>query len=178
MAGHKPRHRLHRSDAARVGEAHGHLREVVEGELAFASASDEIVEHVDEAAEVELFGVLDRWHQQRPTAVRFLNIDRHAERHAVATDQVRFAVGAFEVAIVHRGNKVRDGPHDCVADDVGETDLAAAGPAEMAVDDLAVYFEKSSWDVTEARSRRNLEAGLHVLDDLGRDASNGLGPFG
>ena len=72
------------------------------------------------------------------------------------------------------GTVVGDGPHDGVADEVGEADLAAPGAAEVAVDDLAVDLEQLGRDVAEAGGGRDGEARLHVRDDAGRRAAERL----
>ena len=78
------------------------------------------------------------------------------------------AVGALEVRRVHGRDRVGDGADDGVADEVGEADLAAAGAAQVAVDDLAVDLEQLGRDLAERRGRGDREAGLHVGDDAGR----------
>ena len=57
--------------------------------------------------------------------------------------------------VVHHRHGVGDGPHDGVADEVGEADLALPAAAAVAVDDLAVDLEQLGRDVAEAGRRRH-----------------------
>jgi hypothetical protein len=88
----------------------------------------------------------------------------------LVADDAGLAVGALDVARVHHRHVVGDGPHHGVADEVGEADLAAAGAAQVAVDDLAVDLEQLGRDLAEAGGGGDAEAGLHVGDDAGRAA--------
>ena len=71
------------------------------------------------------------------------------------------------------GHGVGDRPHDGVADEVGEADLAHPAAGAVAVDDLAVDLEQLGRDVAEARRRRHGEAALHVGGDRRAGATDG-----
>ena len=174
LPGHEPRHRLDRADGARVGEGDGGTGEVVGRELVRADLADEGLVGRPEAAEVERVGLAHDGHHQRARAVGLLDVDREAEVHARVAHDARLAVVALEVGGVHRRHGVGDRTHDGVADEVGEADLAATRATEVAVDDLAVDLEELGGDVAEARGRGDAEAGLHVLHDAGRGATQRL----
>ena len=169
LARHEARHRLHGADGAGVGEADGHAGEVVGGELVGADLADDLLVGLEEAGEVEGVGGLDARHQQRAGPVGLLLIDREAEIEVLVTDHVRLAVGALGVRRVHHRRGFGDGPHDGVADDVGEAHLAAAAATQERVDGLAVDLEQLGRDLTEAGGSGHAEAGFHV----GHDASGG-----
>ena len=86
------------------------------------------------------------------------------------TTRRRLAVGTGGVAVAHRRHGVGDRPHDGVADDVGEADLALPGARAVAVDDVAVDLEQLGRDVAEAGRRRHRQAALHVGGDRRRGA--------
>ena len=66
-------------------------------------------------------------HEQRAAAVGLLHVDGEAEADVLVADDPRLAVGALDVATrSSTGTVVGDGPHDGVADEVGEADLPAA----------------------------------------------------
>ena len=83
----------------------------------------------------------------------------------LVADDAGLAVGALDEGGVHHRHVVGDGPHDGVADEVGEADLAAALAAQVAVDDPAVDLEQLGRDLAEAGGRGHVEAPLHVGDD-------------
>ena len=80
-------------------------------------------------------------------------------------DEAGLAVGALDERVAHVRHGVGDRPHDGVADEVGEADLAHAAAGAVAVDHLAVDLEQLGRDVAEAGRRRHGEAALHVGGD-------------
>ena len=78
-------------------------------------------------------------------------------------DRVGLPVHLGEVP-VHVG-ELLDRLHDRVAEQVGERDLAAAGPLEMVVDDDAVVDHQLGRDRAHARRGRHIQRRRHVLHD-------------
>src|SRR5581483_4238359 len=70
---------------------------------------------------------------------------------------------------------VAQGLDDGVADEVGERHLPAPRPGQVVVQDLAVDLQQPGRHHPEAGGRGDGEAGLHVLDDAGPGAPDGLG---
>ena len=70
------------------------------------------------------------------------------------TTRQRLAVGTLDEGVLHRRDLVGDGPHDRVADEVGEADLGLPGAGAEPVDDLAVDLEQLGRDVAEAGGGR------------------------
>ena len=168
LAGHQPRHALHRADRARVGERDVGALEVVDGELVGLDLADDLLVGGEELGEVHLAGVLDDRYDQRPRAVTLVDVDREAHVDGVVDDEARLAVGALRGAVPHRRHRIGDRSHDGVADDVGEADLAHAGAGAVAVDHVAVDLEQLGRDVAEAGGRRHGETALHVGGDRRR----------
>ena len=166
---HKARYRLDCADAAGVGEADRDVAEVVERKFANSSTTHEVVKGVDKACKVEVLSVFDARHHQGPRSVLLLDIDCDSETDGLAPNNVGFAIVAFDVSVVHCGHEVSYCSHDCVANDVGKADLAAASTTQVSVDDLAIDLEQTSGNIPEARRCRNVETCLHVLDDLRSD---------
>ena len=141
LARHEPWHRRHRADRPRIRDRGRRAREVGGVELARADLADELLVRAEEAREVEPVGRFDVGDQQRATAVVAVHVDREAEVHVLVAHHDRLAVDEA-VARVH----VRDlGEclHDRVRDEVGEAHLAAAAtPAQVVVEDLAVDLEQ------------------------------------
>ena len=123
-----------------------------------------------EPAEVEDVGVADHGHHEGARAVPLLDVDGEAEAHPLTGEDPGLAVAALDVGAVHGRHGVGDGPHDGVADEVGEADLAAPGATQVAVDDPAVDLEQLGRDLAEAGGGGDAEAGLHVGDDAGGGA--------
>ena len=87
-------------------------------------------------------------------------------------DEAGLAVGALDERVAHHRHGVGDGPHDGVADEVGEADLAEPAALAVAVDHLAVDLEQLGRDVAEAGRRRHGEAARHVGGDGGAGAAD------
>ena len=79
---------------------------------------------------------------------------------------------AFDERVAQVRHGVGDGPHDGVADQVGEADLAHAAARAVAVDHLAVDLEQLGRHLSEARRRRHGEAARHVRGDGRGDAAD------
>ena len=71
--------RVHRADAARVGQRDRGAGVVVHGQLVAAGPPDHVLVRLPELAEVHLLAVLDGRHDQRAGAVRLGQVDRDAE---------------------------------------------------------------------------------------------------
>ena len=125
-------------------------------ELVGADLADEVLVGRPEAAEVERVGVLDARARaacgsRRPSRRRRRGRGRRARggRRGACRRRPRRSVEFMT------GTVVGDGPHDGVADEVGEADLAAAGAAQVAVDDRAVDLEQLGRHLAEAGGRRD-----------------------
>ena len=129
LAGHQPRHALHRADRPRVGERDVGALEVVEGQLVGLDLADDLLVGGEELGEVHRAGVLDDGDDERPGAVTLVDVDGEAHVDGVVDDESTLAVCAGGVAVAHRRHGVGDRPDDGVADDVGEADLAQSRSA-------------------------------------------------
>ena len=165
LAGHQPGHALDGADGAGVGERDGGALEVLDGQLVGLDLADQLLVGGEEAGEVERVGVADDRHDERAAAVGLLDVDGEAHVDGVVLDEAGLAVGAGDERVAHRRHGVGDRPHDGVADEVGEADLAHPAADAVAVDDLAVDLEQLGRDVAEAGRRRHGEAALHVGGD-------------
>ena len=174
LTGHEARDRPLGADRAGVGEGDRGALEVVDGELVGLGLADELVVDGAEAGEVHRVGVLDDGDHEGAGAVGLLHVDGESQPHVLPANQAGRPVGAFDEVVVHHRDVIRDRAYQGVADDVGEADLAAPGPAQVAVDDAAVDLEELGRDLAERRGGRDLEAGLHVGHDAGADAADGV----
>ena len=104
----------------------GGALEVVDGELVGLDLADELLVGGEEAGEVERVGVAHDRHDERAAAVALVDVDGEAHVDVLVADEPRLAVGALDERVVHVRHGVGDGPHDGVADEVGEADLAHA----------------------------------------------------
>ena len=97
--------------------------------LLLPDLADELLVGGEEAGEVERVGFAQHRHDERAGAVALVDVDGEAHVDVLVADEPRLAVGALDERVVHVGHGVGDRPHDGVADDVGEADLAlpAAG---------------------------------------------------
>ena len=172
LAGHQAGHALDGADRARVGQRDGGALEVVDGQLVGLDLADDLLVGGEEAGEVERVGVAHDGDDERAAAVGLLDVDGEAHVDGVVLDEAGLAVGAGDERVAQVGHGVGDGPHDGVADDVGEADLAHAAAGAVAVDDLAVDLEQLGRDVAEAGRRRHAEAALHVGGDGGAGAAD------
>ena len=124
LAGHQPGDALDGADRARVGQRDGGALEVVDGELVRLDLADQLLVGAEEAGEVERVGVADDRHDERAAAVGLLDVDGEAHVDRVVLDEAGLAVGAGDERVAHRRDGIGDRPHDGVADEVGEADLA------------------------------------------------------
>ncbi|CAB4919651.1 unannotated protein [freshwater metagenome] len=171
LAVHEPGHRVVRADGAGIGEGDGRIRVVLDGELAGSRLADEIVVAGPENGEVHRLGALDIRDEQLPGAVRLREVDREAEVDVGVERDRGLAVDGGKGG-VHRRDPGRS-LNDRVPDEVGERDLAAAGPSEVIVDDDAVIDEQLGRKRSHACRGRDGEAGLHVRHDAcGRTAKD------
>ena len=170
LAGHQPGHALHRADRAGVGERDVGALEVVDRELVRLDLADDLLVGGEELGEVHRAGVLDDRDDERAGAVALVDVDGETHVDGVVDDEATLAIGTGGVAVAHRRHGVGDRPHDGVADDVREADLALSGACAVAVDDVAVDLEQLGRDVAEAGRRRNRQAALHVGGDRRRGA--------
>ena len=174
LAGHQPGDRPAGAEHPRVGERDCGAGEVIGGEAVAAGASHQLVVGVGEFPEPQLLGVAQARHQQRPRTVGALVVDGEAQPHVGVADHPGQPVGARGERGVHRRGVVGDGAHDGVGDEVGVADPAAAGAAQVAVDDEAVDVEQLGRDLPEAGGHRDRQAGLHVGGESGAGASEDL----
>ena len=165
LPGHEPGNGLHGTDRPRVGDRQRRALEVRDLQLAGLRPADQVLVGGPEPGEVEGVGLLDDGDDEAAGAVGLLHVDGDADVHVLVAHEARRAIGSLDERRVHGRHVVGDRAHDGVGDDVGEADLAAAGPAEVAVDHLAVDLEQLGRDVAEAGRRRDPEAALHVGDD-------------
>ena len=172
LAAHQPGHRMHGADGAGVGQRDRHAGEVLGGQLAVAGAPHDVLVGGDELAEPHRVGALDARHHQLTGAVLALQVDRQAEVGVRGRDGVRLPVDLGEVPVHVR--ELLDRLHDRVADQVGERDLAAAGPLEVVVDDDAVVDHQLGGDGAHARRGRHVQRRRHVLHDGGGRAAQYL----
>ena len=163
LAGHEPRHRLHRAERARVGQAHRRAGEVLRRDAIGVHLAHEVLVGEHEGPEVERVRVADAGDEQRPRPVALLDVDRQAEPDVLVPHDAGLArpVEVLDERGVQRGD-LAQGPHHGVADQVGETDLGAGRPGQLVVEDLPVDLEQARRDGADARGRRHPEAGLHV----------------
>ena len=174
LSRHQPGHRQHRTDRARVGQADQRTLEVIDGQLVGHRAVDHVAIGVDELAEVHRLGALDHRHHQQALATTF-HIDGQPHADVAVAGHLRLRVVVPAEGHCHVRVMVGDGPHDGVADDVREADLATAGAAQVPVDDPAVDLEQLCRNIANRGGGRNPERGLHVLGDRSADAPDGLG---
>ncbi len=170
---HQARDRVHRADAARVGQRDRGAVVVVHGQLVAAGTADDVLVGLPETAEVELLTILDGWDDQRPRPVLLREVDGDAEVHVLRLDQGRLAVD-LGVDVVHlrvRDDRANQGP----ADQVGEADLATPPAGQVVVDHDAVVDHQLRRHRAHRGGGRDLERGLHVLHDLGGDAAQDRG---
>ena len=174
LAGHEPGNGLHRAQCAGVGQRDRRARHVVGRQLVRADLADELLVRVDESLEVERVGALDARHDQRVRVVGLLDVDRDAQVDVVVVDDARLTRLVGEKCGVHHRHGIGDRPHDGVADDVGEADLAAARALQVVGQDRTVDLEQPRRHLAKRGGRGHLQAGLHVGDDAGRGASDGF----
>ncbi len=141
------------------------------GNLARSNLRDGVLVRGVERVEVERVGALDVRHEQRARAVALLDVDREPEVHVLVVHDGRLTVDDLERGVHHRDARQR--LEHRVRDQVGEADLAAADAREMVVEDLPVDLEQLGGNRSHRRGRRDLERGLHVLDDPRRCAADG-----
>ena len=169
LTGHQPRHALYRTDGARVGEADGRALEVGDLKFVLLDLANQILVRHHEVGERQRVGVAQHGHDQITTAIGLGHVDGETHAHVGVAHDARLAVGAFEVGVVHLRNRVGDGSHDGVPDDVREAHLALAGTTAIAVDHRSIHFQQLRGDVAETGGGRNRETALHVGHD--RDTS-------
>ena len=171
---HQARHRLAGADGARVGDRDRDAAQVIGSHTVVAHLGDLLLVALHEGREVERVGVVDAGHHQRAGTVEPGEVHGEAQADVLGPHQAGPPVGVGGIGAVHERHGVGYGPHDGVADEVGERHLAAQLAAQVAVDDLAVDLEQLGRDVTEARGGRHGQAGLHVGHDAGADAADRL----
>ena len=171
---HQSGHGLPGAEGAGVRDGDGDAAHVVGAQPVLADLGDLLVVTVHEGGEVEGVSVGDARHHQRAGAVVAGDVDCDAQADVIGSHDPRLALRIGGEDVVHGRHRVRDGSHDRVADQVGERDLAHHLAAEVAVYDLAVDLQELGGDIAEARGRRHGQAGLHVDDDPGADASDRL----
>jgi hypothetical protein len=111
---------------------------------------------------------------QRARTVGLAHVDGETHVDVRVADEARLAVGRLGVAVVHVGHRVGDGPHDGVADDVREAELALTAAVAVAVDDLAVDLEQLGGHVAEAGGGGHRQAAFHVGGNREAGTTDGL----
>ncbi len=164
---HEPGDALNGADRARVGEADVGALEILDRELVRADLADQLLVGAEEAGEVHAVGLSDDRNDERARAITLVHVDGEAEVDRLDALQTGLAVVVLDERVAHVRDGVGDGPHDGVADEVGEADLARAAAGAVAVDHLAVDLEQLGGDLPEAGRRRHAEAALHVGGDHG-----------
>ena len=162
---HEPRDGMLGAESARIGEADGRAREVIDGESATARTAYDVLVSRPEAREVEGLGALDVGHEQLAGAVVLDQVDRHAEVDLRASRHSRLAVGLGE-GVVHGGHGGY-GAHERISDEMREGNLATAAASEVVVDDDAVVHEQLGGHPAHAGRCRHRERCLHVAYDAG-----------
>ncbi len=165
LPGHQPRHALDGADRAGVGQRDRRALEVLHRQLVRLHPADQVLVGGEEAGEVQRVRIADHRRDERALAAALVHVDGEGDVDVLALHQPRAAVVTGDELVVHHRDVVGDGPHDRVADDVGEADLALPGAAAVAVDHLAVDLQQLRRDVAEAGGRRDVEALGHVGGD-------------
>ena len=173
LPAHQPRHRVHRADRARVRQRDRHAGEVLGGQLPVAGPPDDVLVGGDELPEAHGLAALDGRHDQLPTAVFALQVDGQAQIGVGGVTDVWLAVHLGEVPVHVR--EPLDRLHDRVPEQVGERDLAAAGPLEVVVDDDPVVDHQLRGDRSHAGRGRHVQRRRHVLHHRGGRAAQHRG---
>ena len=175
LARHEAGNGLDRADRPRVGQGDRRAGEVVGGDLVGVDLADQVLIGGDEALEVPGVGIGDAGDEQGPPT-GLLDVDGQTQPDVLVTDHPgsALAVGVGHEGGVH-GRDGGEGPDHRVADEVGETDLAARGAPELVVDHRAVDLEQLGRHDAHAGGRGNPEGRLHVGDDPGGRTSQRCG---
>ncbi len=178
LPGHQPGHALDGADRAGVGQRDRRALEVLHRQLVGLHPADQVLVGGEEAGEVQRVGVADDRGDERALAVALVDVDGEGDADVLALHEAGTAVGAGDELVVHHRDVVGDGPHDGVADEVGEADLALSGAAAVAVDHLAVDLQQLRRHVAEAGGRRDVEALGHVVGNRQAGAEDQLARVG
>ncbi len=108
LAGHQPRHALHRADRAGVRQRDGRALEVADRQLVALDLADQILVGREEAREVERVGVAEHRHDQRARAVALVDVDGEAHVDRWVADDARLAVGTLGERVAHVRHGVGD----------------------------------------------------------------------
>ena len=172
LALHEAGDRVHRADAAGVGQRERRALEVGGGELVAARPDDQVLVGGEVLAEGQGVGALDARHHERAGAVGLGQVDGDAEVDVRRGDHRRLAVdlGVEDVLARELLERLDERP----ADQVGEADLAAARARHVVVDDDAVVDHQLRRDGAHARGRGDRQRLVHVgRERLGHAAEGG-----
>src|SRR5690606_10698596 len=145
---HEPRYGMHGADGARVGQRDGDAAEILGGQFAVAGTADDVLVGGVELGEVHLFAALDGRDHEGTAAVLTGQIDGQAQVGVGGGHRVRLPVDLGEMPVHVREGL--HGLHDRVTEQMGERNLAAAGPREVVVDDDPVVDHQLGRDSPHA----------------------------
>ena len=166
LAGHEPRHRGDRAEAARVGEGHGGAGEVVGHEAVVARLVHRGLVGRVERGEVHGLGALDDGDDEPPAPVLPLHVYRETQPDSLGLYPIGRAV-LLDQGVPHHRVQL-GGLHQRPSDEMSEGDLLASPRGlERAVEPASPLFQHPDRHHTERGGRRDREALLHVGDELG-----------
>ena len=174
LALHQPRDGVVGAKRAGVGQRDRGAREVLRGQRAGAGLAHDVLVGRPELGEAHRLAALDRDDDEGALALALAGqVDGEAEVDVLGLHDRRLAVDLGEVAVHHRelGERLDDG----VPDHVREADLAAAGAAQLVVDDDPVVGQQLGRHGAHARGGGHGERGVHVLHDERRRTAQGGG---
>ncbi len=174
LARHEARHGRKRPDRAGIGEGDRRVGEVLRLELALPSAIDQRGVGLEEGGKVEGPGILEIGDDERARAVLAFEIDRHPEVDLVFVDATGRAAAQLEAG-VEPGHPLQH-LHQGEGDDVREGGLRHAHHDEVPIQEGPIFLQQFHREGAHGGGGRDLEARLHVLDDLAGDPAQGFGP--